>query len=273
MCLILFAHKTDPNYPLILAANRDEAYARPAAPAAFWQERPDIYGGRDLEKGGSWLGLTRQGRIAAVTNFRDGTATRDAQSSRGALVSGYLTGSMEAERYLSQVQQEAERYNGFVLIAGDLRSLFWFSNRGPGVQRISAGVHGLSNHLLDTPWPKIVRSRQALSKLLGASEGKLVCDLFDVLADRSEAADGELPNTGVGVERERQLSANFISDERYGTRASTIILIDARGGVLFIERSYGPRGVLIGESSRRFLLGPSCTVGLSEGITAPYWTA
>ena len=254
MCLILFAHRAHRNYPLILAANRDEAYTRPAAAAAFWDDHPQIYGGRDLEKGGSWLGLTRSGRIAAVTNYRDRNAGRTAPLSRGALVSGFLAGDSDTESYLDRVKKQAEQYNGFILVAGDLNAMYWFSNRGPGVEKIPAGVHGLSNHLLNTPWPKIERSKQAMAALLGASEAELVSRLFDLLADRSEAPDDTLPDTGVGLQRERELSPIFISGERYGTRASTVILVDRDGGVVFLERSFGARGKPLGEVANRFRL-------------------
>jgi len=264
MCIILLAHKAHRHYPLILAANRDEAYARPAAPAAFWDDYPQVYGGRDLDKGGSWLGLTRSGRVAAVTNFRNGIPGAPAPRSRGELVSGFLTGGSDARTYLEQVKSRGEQYGGFILIAGDLEALYWLSNRGPGVENIPPGVHGLSNHLLNTPWPKIKRSKQAMEALLGAGEAGLTSGLFALLADRSEAPDHELPETGVGLQRERELSAVFIGGERYGTRASTVILVDGDGGVLFMERSFGVGGKPLGEVSRRFRLDaltPSAAAG------------
>ena len=254
MCLILFAHLAHRNYPLILAANRDEAYARPAAPAAFWDDRPQIYGGRDLEKGGTWLGLTLSGRIAAVTNYRNRDAVRTAPLSRGALVSDFLTSDGDTETYLERMKARGEQYNGFILIAGDLEALYWLSNRGPGVERIPAGVHGLSNHLLNTPWPKIKRSKQSMEALLGAGEAELTARLFELLADRSEAPDDELPDTGVGLQRERELSPIFISGDRYGTRASTVMLVDKDRRVLFIERSFGAGGRPLGEVAHRLRL-------------------
>lgn len=256
MCLILFAHHAHRDYPLVMAANRDEAFARPATPAAFWPDDPRIFAGRDLKQGGTWLGVTRAGRLAAVTNYRDPTAPRTAPMSRGALVRDFLRGEVSAERYLQDVSARADQYNGFIVIAGDIGRLYWLSNRGPGVQAVAPGVHGLSNHLLDTPWPKIQRARQTLSTLLGAAEPELRSRLFEVLADRTPAPDSDLPDTGVGLHRERELSSVFVTGDRYGTRASTLLLVHRDGGVLFVERSYGPQGARLGEIEQRFELDP-----------------
>jgi uncharacterized protein with NRDE domain len=254
MCLILLSFNSHSNYPLIIAANRDEAYARMAAPAAFWGDHPHIHGGRDLEKGGTWLGITRAGRIAAVTNYRAGYTPRDAPRSRGELVSQFLLGDNNAAGYLAQVAAHGDEYNGFSLIAGDLNALYFVSNRNAGVEHISPGVHGLSNHLLDTPWSKVERGKHALQNLPGADEAALVSGLFDFLADRTTAGDHALPDTGVGVARERELSPAFISGERYGTRASTLVLVRRNGEVLFRERSFGASGCALGEVSSRFML-------------------
>ena len=264
MCIILLARHAHRDYPLILAANRDEAYARPAAQAAFWDDNPNVYGGRDLDKGGTWLGLTRSGRIAAVTNYRDARLKEPAPRSRGALVSGFLTGDSAARTYLEEIKSQGDQYNDFILIAGDLDAMYWLSNRGPGVEEIPPGVHGLSNHLLNTPWPKIRRSKLAVEALLGAGESELAAGLFELLIDRSLAPDHELPQTGIDLQRERELSAVFISGERYGTRASTVVLVHGNGDVLFIERSFGAGGKPLGVVSHRFgldALGPSAAAG------------
>lgn len=254
MCLILLAYYSHPEYPLVIAANRDEAYARMAAPAAFWGDHPHLHAGRDLEKGGTWLGITRAGRIAAVTNYRAGYAPGDAPRSRGELVSHFLLGNDNAAEYLAQVAAHGSEYSGFSLIAGNLDALYFLSNRGGSVERVSRGVHGLSNHLLDTPWPKVERGKCVLQNLLGAGEAELAAGLFDFLAERTTAGDQALPDTGVGPQRERELSPAFISGERYGTRASTLVLVDSNGGVLFRERSFGAGGCALGEACSRFML-------------------
>lgn len=268
MCMVLLAFHAHPRYPLVIAANRDEAYARMAAPAAFWGDHPHIHAGRDLEKGGTWLGITRDGRIAAVTNYRAGYTPRDAPRSRGELVSRFLIGSDSPAGYLAQVAAHGDEYNGFSLIAGDLDALFFLSNRGEGIERISRGVHGLSNHLLDTPWPKVERGKRAMRTLLHAGEHALVGGLFDFLADRTPAHDQALPDTGVGLQRERELSPAFISGERYGTRASTLVLVRGDGEVLFHERSFGVAGRALGEISSRFHLGK--TAGLLPAACSQY---
>jgi len=252
MCLILLAWRAHPDYPLIFAGNRDEHYARPSAPADFWQDDPAIFGGRDLEKGGTWLGMTRGGRFAAVTNYRDGPAARPSERSRGALTADYLRGQAAPGRYLESIAPDAAHYAGFTLLAGDADRLLALSNRGGGLVELTAGVHGLSNHLLDTPWPKVTRGKERVSALLDAAETHLLRGLFDALADRETAPDPELPDTGVGLQRERELSPAFIAGERYGTRSSTVVLVGRNRQVIFEERRFGPGGAALGETIRRF---------------------
>jgi uncharacterized protein with NRDE domain len=255
MCLILFAWRAHPDYPLIFAGNRDEAYDRPSVAADFWSDAPGIYGGRDLEKGGTWLGLTLSGRFAAVTNYRDGPARKPAPLSRGELAGAFLRGTDAPDDYLSAVAPDGARYGGYSLMLGTLDGLYYHSNRSRGVEEIAPGPHGLSNHLLDTPWPKIRLGKQRLAALLNASEAKLVDGLFAALADRTPAADADLPDSGIGLQRERELSPAFIAGERYGTRASTVVLIDHRNEATFIERSFGPQGrTQAPEIRRRFVL-------------------
>ena len=254
MCLILFALRAHPTYPLIVAANRDEAYARPAAPAAFWTDHPHIYGGRDLEQGGTWLGLSSTGRFAAITNYRQGHRLAAAERSRGELTRDYLVGPSPLPPYLRAVERRSHEYNGFSLIAGSAEALRFYSNRGGAVQDIAPGVHGLSNHLLDEPWPKVLRGIAAMTALLGTDEPGLVSALFELLADRGPAPDHLLPTTGIGLERERTLSASFIAGESYGTRASTVVLISADGEALFCENRFGPGGTPAGRTEQRFRL-------------------
>ena len=255
MCLILLAWHAHPEFPLIFAGNRDEAYDRPSAAADFWKSDPDIFGGRDLEKGGTWLGLNRSGRFAAVTNFRDGPARKLAPLSRGYLTAGFLRGPEDPDRYLKHIARKADQYGGFSLLVGDLQRLSYLSNRGGDVEGLSTGVHGLSNHLLDTPWPKVKLGKQRVAALFAADEMKLVDGLFQALADRSPAPDSELPDSGVGLQRERELSSAFIAGERYGTRASTVLLVSREHEVVFVERAFGPMGLPARpEVSRRFPL-------------------
>lgn len=266
---MLFAWHARPDYPLIFAGNRDEAYERPSSAAAFWDDAPDIFGGRDLDKGGTWLALSRSGRLATVTNYRAGFSRRgEAPRSRGELVASYLRSTETPTRFLQQVIPASTQYRDFCLIVGDLDHLHFYSNQGSGPEEIAPGVHGLSNHLLDTPWPKVRRGRERVSALIGGSESQLVAGLFDILADRTRASDAELPDTGVGLTRERELSPCFIADARYGTRASTVLLINGGGEVLFIERSFGPLGVAQGSVEHRFALNTGVTVKVGDATIA-----
>jgi uncharacterized protein with NRDE domain len=238
MCLIVFAWHAHPDFPLILGANRDEFLDRPTRPAAFWAEQPDLLAGRDLRNGGTWLGITRAGRIAAVTNFRQGTAPRTDLRSRGLLTTEFLAGDRSPEVHLAAVAAERGAYDGFNLLAGDRQELRYLSNRGGDPRPIARGVHGLSNALLDTPWPKVERAKSALALLLGRDRDALVGGVLALLPDRMRPADHELPNTGVSLEWERCLSPAFIASPDYGTRCSTVLLIDRDGKVTFCERNF-----------------------------------
>lgn len=261
MCLILLAWRAHPEYPLVFAGNRDEAYERPSASAEFWDDEPGIFGGRDLEKGGTWLGLTRAGRIAAVTNYRDGMARKPAPRSRGELTANFLRGAEEPHAYLTSVAPAAAQYGGFSLLVGDGERLYSLSNRGAGIEELPAGVHGLSNHLLNTPWPKVTLGKRRVAALFESGESELVKGLFDALADRTAAPDTDLPDTGVGTGRERELSPAFVAGERYGTRASTVLLVSRGNQVIFIERRFGAMGAPLGETTRRFALQVTRTTG------------
>ena len=243
MCLILLALDTHADYALVLAANRDEFYDRPTAPAGFWTDAPEVLAGRDLRAGGTWLGIDRRGRVAAVTNYRQGRRETEAARSRGHLVSDYLTAPGAAGEHMTRVGRDAERYHGFNLICGDGGGLVYFSNREGRARALGPGVYGLSNHLLDSPWPKVTAGKTELSALLATRGDALVGGLFALLADRREAADERLPRTGVSPEWERLLSAAFIASPEYGTRSSTVVLVGREGRAVFVERSFGPGGM------------------------------
>ncbi len=252
MCLILLAVDAHPSYRLILAANRDEYFNRPTAPAAFWDDAPDLLAGRDLKSGGTWLGVTRTGRIAAITNYRDPRREKRDAPSRGHLVSGFLTGVMSTEEYLAFLEREGSAYNGFSLIFGEPGRLSFFSNHGEGPLSLEPGIHGLSNHLLDTPWPKVSRGREALARVVARGETVHPEGLFAILADRTVAPDELLPDTGVGIELERLLSPLFTSTPLYGTRSSTVILVDREGRADFCERTFNGGHEFVESVSRGF---------------------
>jgi len=242
MCLILFALDAHPDYPLVLAANRDESYDRPTAPAAPWEDAPRVIAGRDLRGGGTWMGATPEGRWAALTNYRDPREFGRDAPSRGHLVADFLRGDRAPEAYLESLRPRATEYNGFNLLVGDARSAWWYSNRAAAPEPVSPGVHGLSNHLLDTPWPKVERGKRALARLLEGADALAPDHLLEILLDRTYAADHELPDTGVGVELERALSSLFIVSPGYGTRSSTALLVDRHGRSLLVERTYDRGG-------------------------------
>jgi uncharacterized protein with NRDE domain len=240
MCLLLMAIRAHPRYKAIFAANRDEFYDRPTAQAAFWEQTPQVLAGRDLKAGGTWMGITKSGRFAAVTNYRDPLRYRPDARSRGHLVTEYLTGN---EAPLTCIRRWAGRwhqYNGFNLILADREALFWCSNRAEEERKLGPGIYGLSNHLLDTPWPKIQRGKAGLKDLIdGDTELDPEC-IFTLLSDRQEAEEASLPDTGVGLQLERVLSPIFITSPGYGTRSSTILLVDHDNRVTFLERTFPP---------------------------------
>lgn len=239
MCLILMAYRVRPGYELVVAANRDEFHDRPTAPLTFWDDSPQVLAGRDLREGGSWMGITRAGRFAALTNYRDPHHALPGAPSRGHLVSDYLQGAEPARAYLDRLIPRAGAYNGFNLLLGDETGLYYYSNRAGGVRRLGPGLYGLSNHLLDTPWPKLERGRRALSRVLDRESDPTPEELLCLLADRTPAPDAELPATGVPLEWERWLSPIFIdAAPGYGTRSSTALVVDSRGRVQMVERTW-----------------------------------
>ncbi len=238
MCLALICIQSHPLFKLIIAGNRDEFYERPTAPAAFWNEFPNLLAGRDLLAGGTWFGITRQGKIAAITNYRNPALQRDDAPSRGRIVLDYLISEKGPVDYLNRLVKTGRQYNGFNLLAGEIDEVYWYSNMDGPPRLLSSGIYGLSNQFLDTPWPKVNRSKKAFQKLLAENEHPQPEDFFSILSDRSVPPDEALPDTGVGIERERILSPIFISSPDYGTRSSFVFLVDHRHGATFWERTF-----------------------------------
>ncbi|NEX59709.1 NRDE family protein [Noviherbaspirillum galbum] len=225
MCLIVFAWQVVPGMPLLAAGNRDEFFERPTEPAHWWEDHPDIYAGRDRRDGGTWMGINRDGRFACITNVRAPNEKRSDAPSRGKLVRDYLAGSLSPEDYIREIAAGAHRYNGFNLLIGHHRSLVWFSNKAEDDPRngkpLAPGVYGLSNASLDSPWPKVVRTKAQFASLL--CQGAPREAYIEMLSDTTRASDCRLPHTGVSKEWERVLSAAFIESPEYGTRSSTVV--------------------------------------------------
>ncbi len=239
MCLIFLAWRRHAAFPLVVAANRDEFYERPTAPAAFWDDAPGLLAGRDLAGGGTWLGVTRGGRFAALTNYRGGGGVTPDAPTRGRLVSDFLLSEVTPGDYVGSLGPGAGVYNGFNLLVGDRDELHWYSNRGGEPRALAPGAYGISNALLDTPWPKLVQGKKRFETLLEPRDVD-PDEMFDLLSDRRTAGEESLPDTGIGYERERALSPIFISTGDYGTRSSTVLLIGADGNVEFHERTHEP---------------------------------
>ena len=258
MCLILFAYDCHPRYKLVVAANRDEFYNRPTLPANYWQDNPHILAGRDLKEGGTWMGITTSGRFAALTNYRDPSRNKKGAPSRGRLVSDYLAGTMSPLSYIEHIPDKGQAYNGFNLLIGDCNSLYYYSNLEQLPRRVMAGIHGLSNALLDDPWPKVVKGKQELQAALQDGEVD-TGQLFAILADQEQPDDRDLPHTGVSLEMERKLAPAFVTMSGYGTKTSTVILIDHRQQVRLWERTFtGERPDMWTEVYYECELHPSC---------------
>ncbi|MCF5705946.1 hypothetical protein GIV19_01430 [Pseudomonas syringae] len=247
MCLIVFAWRPSQAQPLIVAANRDEFYARPTRPLSQWEDMPNVYAGRDLEAGGTWMGINAQGRFAAVTNIRDPGQPLGLRS-RGELVAKFLAGEQSLEDHVGEVAAQAGEYTGFNLLAGDAEQLYYLNSTDPTPQRLGEGVYGLSNAGLNTPWPKLIKARAGLAAQLKDPQPEA---LLGLLKDPKPAADAELPETGVGLATEKLLSSVFIASPNYGTRASTVLIVNADGTRQMIEHSFGPQGGRLGEVELR----------------------
>ncbi|MBM6444436.1 NRDE family protein [Pseudomonas mohnii] len=243
MCLIVFAWRPDHAQPLIVAANRDEFYARPSLPLAQWSETPQVHAGRDLEAGGTWLGIGANGRFAALTNIRD-PHRPPGRRSRGELVARFLDGEIPIDEYLADVVARSPEYGGFNLLVGNLHELWHFNARESEAVMLQPGIYGVSNASLDTPWPKLLRAKAALSAALDDPRPEV---LLALLSDPQTAPFAELPDTGVGLATETLLSSVFIASQSYGTRASTALIVHADGSRHLVERSFGPYGGHLGE--------------------------
>jgi len=250
MCLILVAWRAHPDYPLVVAANRDEFFTRPAAEAGWWPDAPSVFAGRDLEAGGTWFGLGRDGRFAGLTNFRDPQRNRDGTPSRGALVADFLRGRESTAEALARLQFEGPRYNAFNLLVSDGDSLGIYESASGSARLLEPGLHALSNHLLDTPWPKVTAGKSRLARALRAlPDDTPLCEL---LRDDRPAPDAELPRTGVSLAWERMLSSAFIRAPGYGTRCSTVVTRDRHGWTHVTESSWDAVGVETGRVVERF---------------------
>lgn len=251
MCLVLLAYKCHPQYQLIVAANRDEFYERPAQQADVWADNPRILAGRDLREGGTWMGVTSGGRFAVLTNYRDPSRFKADRKSRGHLVQNYLSGDMDPPAFIDSLGDITAEYNGFNLLFGSVGSLFYYSNHDSGIRPVEAGVHGLSNALLDDPWPKVTRGRQALERVLKRPSIDHE-ELFAIMADQEQPNDRDLPQTGVSLEMERMLGPMFVTSSNYGTRVTTLLLADRQNQITYWERSFVPAGTSIsGEVCRQ----------------------
>ena len=253
MCLIAFAWKAHPRYRLVVAANRDEHHSRPTAPAAFWEDAPQLFAGRDLKDRGTWMGVTSGGRFSALTNYRDPTEFKAGAPTRGNLVSNFLLEHTQPLDYAEGLGAIQYMYNGFNLLVADADALWYVGNRSGSPREVEPGVHALSNALLDTPWPKATGLHQEMQAALEGNDdsAQLIDALFDALARRDTAADSELPDTGVGLQRERELSPRMIVAPLYGTRSATVLLIDNAGNIEMAERSFAPSGAVSGEVRQR----------------------
>ena len=261
MCLIALAWQAHPAYTLAVVANRDEFHARPSAPATYWNDHPEVFAGRDLEAGGTWLGATRNGRFAALTNYRDPSQFDRKRRSRGELPREFLTNGSPPLPWLETVKQRLSDYNDFNLLVGDGRQLFCLESRTATIIPLSPGIYGLSNHLLDTPWPKVMAAKRGLAAVLDDTPdvplhqessthplAELSGRLMGLLADSNPYPDDLLPDTGIPLARERLISAAFIRDPLYGTRSTTVLLKRADGVAWFGERRFSPDGECAGES-------------------------
>lgn len=257
MCLILFALNKNPDYKIIIAANRDEFFNRPTISAGYWKENNAVLGGRDIKSGGTWIGINKTGRFIAITNYRDPKNENSNAKSRGDLSKRFLFQSESVSDFIKDISKSRSIYNGFNLLLSDdaFNSLYHYSNISNRKTKIKNGIHGLSNHLIDTPWPKIATGKTELSKIAASKSIKLD-DLVEMLKSDKKASDELLPNTGISYDLEKKLSSVFISMNGYGTRCSTIILVDKENNISFLEVSYNEKKQVIDYKKYNFELTP-----------------
>ncbi len=237
MCLILIAYQADPAWPLVILDNRDEYYTRPTATLGPWPGAPDVLAGRDLQSGGSWMGVRRDGCWAAVTNYREPRNDQHAKKSRGWLVRDFLLGTWSVPDYLDKVARQGEEHAGFNLLLGEPQNLWFYSNRDPEVRQLTPGIYGMSNGRFDAPWPKVSQGKQKLEALLARPNWQSD-DALTLMCDPTRAADADLPATGVPLDWERALSSMFILTPQYGTRSTSLLTADCRGERVLTERTY-----------------------------------
>jgi uncharacterized protein with NRDE domain len=237
MCLILFAYKVHPKYKLMVAANRDEFYQRPTAPIRYWEDNPEILAGRDLEKMGTWMGVTKSGWFAALTNYRNPMEVTEGKRSRGELVANALQYNGDIKEYMDSLVRNNDWYPGYNLLAGDGDELYYYSNVGQELIKVAPGIYGVSNHLLNTEWPKVQAGKDGLATILKSNQEDYIEPLLMLLQKADQAPDEKLPQTGVSLELERMLSPMFIKSEGYGTRSSTILLMDEKE-IHYVERVF-----------------------------------
>ncbi len=237
MCLLFFSYRTTPGYQLVVAANRDEFLSRPTAALDFLDKEKTILAGRDLQGGGTWLGITAQLKFAAITNYREPATNRADVPSRGRILLDYLTGDLAAGHYMRALADKGDRYNGFSLILGDREQLYYYCNRSVGPKLLVPGFYGLSNHLLDVPWPKVTRGKELLFPHMVETNRIDPVKIFGPLEDTKRPSDEQLPNTKVGLDWERLLSTIFIDGVDYGTRSSAVITVTDKGSVEFVEKT------------------------------------
>lgn len=251
MCLLFVAWRTHPRYRVVLAANRDELHDRPTRPPAFWDEQPRIFAGRDLTGGGTWLGVTPDGRFAALTNIRGRGPDPENPVSRGLIVRDALSAGSRPGAFAAEIAASGQRYPGFNLLVGDHDELAYYTNLEAEPRRLAPGIHGFSNAPMGCGWPKVTAGREKMAALLERGDAVPPEALLDMLADDRPAPDAELPDTGYGPAAERALSACFIRGEHYGTRSSSVVLIEHDGGIRFVERRFSRTGAVTGTTDQR----------------------